>query len=467
MQPKTTPFYLIVIAIWLAWSAPTWWSRSMFMDGLWYATIARNLAVGIGEAWQPQLTETLGKSFASHPPLAFWLEGGLFALLGDHWWVERLYSGGMIMLSGLALLGAWRHLPHSGDRATGWLPLLFWVIMPLVPWTTGNNMLENTLLAALGGALYTWTRYRQQPRPSWLLLTGLGVWLAWLSKGPQALFFCTLPFWLGACDRAYGWRRGLRDALGLGALVAGGTVLLALWPPARHFGAMYRDTFEQGNLAVAVVESHVYLLGRWVAEALPALLLTGLLAGLLRRYLRPREGQGWPLALLLTSLSGVLPHLLVLKQRAYYLLPTLPFLALGLALLVAPAGLRWWQTRPRFSNSGRGMWAVAFLTLAVAGAVGVASWGRPGRNADQLALSQAVAQVLSPHQSLGCCPAVWHTWSLHGYLYRQAYVSLRPPQQPANTVWRLVEEGCPSALDTVHQRIGAYRLGQVAAQPGE
>ena len=50
--------------------------RGMSLDGVTYATIARNMAVGIGDFWHPYYTATLLHPFHEQPPLAFSLEGG-------------------------------------------------------------------------------------------------------------------------------------------------------------------------------------------------------------------------------------------------------------------------------------------------------------------------------------------------------------------------------------------------------
>ena len=66
--------------------------RGMFLDGITYASIARNLAEGRGRFWEPFYTATIYPAFHEHPPLAFWLQSLWFRALGDHLFVERAYS---------------------------------------------------------------------------------------------------------------------------------------------------------------------------------------------------------------------------------------------------------------------------------------------------------------------------------------------------------------------------------------
>lgn len=62
------------------------------MDGNIYASLSRNLAFGIGNFWDPSLSEYFGKEFHDHPPLAFGIQALFFKLIGDYFWVEKLYS---------------------------------------------------------------------------------------------------------------------------------------------------------------------------------------------------------------------------------------------------------------------------------------------------------------------------------------------------------------------------------------
>ncbi|MEO1627822.1 MAG: hypothetical protein AAFV25_21920, partial [Bacteroidota bacterium] len=48
--------------------------QSMFVDGLWYAAISRNLAQGQGSFWHPHFSALIFSEFHEHPPLVFGLQ---------------------------------------------------------------------------------------------------------------------------------------------------------------------------------------------------------------------------------------------------------------------------------------------------------------------------------------------------------------------------------------------------------
>ena len=55
---KTTPYYIIVAALFLALVSGSLTTTGRFMDGLIYSNVAANMAEGVGSFWQPTYTAT-------------------------------------------------------------------------------------------------------------------------------------------------------------------------------------------------------------------------------------------------------------------------------------------------------------------------------------------------------------------------------------------------------------------------
>src|SRR6266446_5099433 len=125
---------------------PRMLSHGMFLDGVVYASIARNMAENYGSFWRPSYTATVYPIFYEHPPLGFWLQSWAYRLCGDSAYVEALWGCfvGLLILVGLA--GIWRCLtPQSYAIAGAWFPIMLFVVMPMTSWALANNMLENTM----------------------------------------------------------------------------------------------------------------------------------------------------------------------------------------------------------------------------------------------------------------------------------------------------------------------------------
>ena len=82
----------------------------MFFDGVLYAAISRNMAIGIGDAWHPVLSATLWADYREAPPLAFLLESFFFRFFGDHFWVEKVYSLCTGLATAVVMAAIWRRL---------------------------------------------------------------------------------------------------------------------------------------------------------------------------------------------------------------------------------------------------------------------------------------------------------------------------------------------------------------------
>ena len=196
-SPLHTTAWMLTATLMLARLLPAALQPGMFFDGVTHATIARNMAAGEGDFWHPVL---FGPSCDYHeqPPLAFWMESRLFSLLGDHFWVEKLYSA--LLAIGTAILAAtWRLLLRDRPelRDCSWLPVSLWVCLPSWGWMYDSNMLENTLGLFAIASVYASLRAANSPR-AWLGwtaaaqaagLTGHAV----LSKGPVGMFPLVTP----------------------------------------------------------------------------------------------------------------------------------------------------------------------------------------------------------------------------------------------------------------------------------
>ena len=88
---------LAVVALLLALTIPRMAQRGMFSDGLVYATIARNMGIGVGSLWAPNYTQTAWTEFYNILRSA-WLSkrsrstrSAIISSSSDsiHWWCSR------------------------------------------------------------------------------------------------------------------------------------------------------------------------------------------------------------------------------------------------------------------------------------------------------------------------------------------------------------------------------------------
>ena len=118
-------FYFFCLALAVLLFVPNLLQKGMFVDGVWYAAISKNLAHGIGTFWQPVFTRTMFPGFYEHPPLVFGLQSLFFCALGDGIYVEKLYALVVIVLTLLLIHVLWKQIfrEQKSLQAYSYLPI--------------------------------------------------------------------------------------------------------------------------------------------------------------------------------------------------------------------------------------------------------------------------------------------------------------------------------------------------------
>jgi len=146
----------------------------MFVDGIVYASIARNMAENYGSFWRPYYTATVAPVFSDQPPLGFWLQSWAYRLFGNSVYIEAWWGfvAGVLILVGLGCV--WRYnTPQGGTLAGPWFPILLFVIIPMTSWILSNNMLENTITVFIMASVYACLLSLKSPKKSLFLFYGL------------------------------------------------------------------------------------------------------------------------------------------------------------------------------------------------------------------------------------------------------------------------------------------------------
>jgi 4-amino-4-deoxy-L-arabinose transferase-like glycosyltransferase len=428
----------LLVAVLLAWLlAPTLFARGMFLDGVIYGVISRNMAVGIGDFWHPKYMDAEPGVFHEHPPLAFGLQAILFRMCGDQFWVERLYSTlcapGLIAV--IALL--WRSGAARVGAATGcgWFPVLLWMAIPSWGWLYKNNVLENTLAPLAALSVYASVRLHQGGRLwRWSGLAAAAMLAAGLAKGPVGLFPAVTPLIAGVCLADCPWKTVVRNQAAVLLWCCALAAALCCYEPARQF---LNDYFHD-QLVSSLAGKRIIQHGRWYLawRTLTALALPATLALLIAAWGNRRSAlascelaQSRRLAwfYLLTALSASVPLLLSPRQSAMYAAPSYPFYVLALALHCWPGALALQAGVLKFLSSRMNYRAaIAALAILLLAAL-LRSSSNYGVIVRDRELLNAVARIQAavPARSLiAMSEDLWCDFQLRAYLCRSRHVSL-------------------------------------------
>ena len=433
-RSNNTPFWLLLIGIVLILMSNSLLTEGMFLDGVTYACISRNMTEGVGTFWNPHYTQTIGPVFHSHPPLAFGLEALAFKLLGDYWWVEKLYSLLSFLLTALLVALIWKRTTNNIRWA--WLPLLFWVAMPLVTWCAANNLLENTMTVFVLLSVYLLIISYQRGNKVWLFVAGVALFAAFLSKGFTGLFPLVFPIIYCIFDDKHRWIQGPIDTLLLVVTLAVLSGLMFLVFPSSF--AYLKDYIDLqvvgGGLHEVTVKTRFFIVFSLLLQLIAPLVIFAIILIMSKIFDKENNkvfefppDRKWFFVYLVLGLTGVLPIMLSVKQRDFYMLAALPFFALALGhLSLSMVNAILLRIRPKTRNwMCLGTSGVLLLGIVL----NVCHIGKYGR--DEALIEEVKTRIAEADgKDIVEIPAEEYTqWAKHAYYMRYGKISLSPTEQ--------------------------------------
>ncbi len=434
-------YWLFTISFILITFLPRSLDDTMFMDGLAYASIARNMAMGVGSFWRPHFADSFwlpydnGAFFSGHPPLQFGIQSVLFRIFGDTTAVENIYNLIVLICSVALIVSIWRKLfeGHRALQSFAWLPVLCWYSMITVWYSIPNNFLDSTmtvfcLASCYCQLLFFASRDEYSAKINFLqVLAGIFIVLAFLTKGPVGLFplAFSILYILG-----YQYTTLKKAAVNTFVmLVTFGITMgfILLYRPAYHF----LSTYFNGQVVQALLQkrektgvgwtAHFYLVQELFRNLIPHFLA---LAGLytIAFFLKLRIKVSSEVArvskfVFLIAFSGIAPMLISIKQYPHYLLPSLPFVAIFFASVYVEKINDFILSKREFS--------VGILLASI-----LVSWGITVRKLNTLESNgmayniKKISGYVSRSSTVGVCQELYQNADIHTYFQRYHHLSL-------------------------------------------
>lgn len=436
---KNWPLILIAISLFLIEISNELTTTGMFLDGLVYSNLAANMAQGICTFWHPSISESFMSTFVGHPPLAFGLLALCYKFLGVHIWVAKAYSLFMFLLSGILLLRLWVRLGFK--REMGWLPLLLWALVPLVPQYACDNMLEGTMGVFVLASVLCLLHYPVSifKKVGWHLLSGLFLYLAFLTKGFTGLYPICLPviIWLVELlfhseEKHYTFLKSLILSLVPLVSLTLCIVIVGLAQPAAftYFKAYLSEQIVSG-IGVVTVSSRWYIVIKFFERTAILWVLTIFILGI--TYLSKHKGDSTLiskhnaktfLTFTLLTLSGVIPMMISTKQSDFYILTVFPFIAVAIGALLNDKVEEWLtKTGKRFQSI---ITTAAILMVLIALTTNIIHVGKPGRDVEIQHDVALITSQLQQGEHIAIPESLYDQYSLINYAYRAKQIDMRP-----------------------------------------
>lgn len=425
-------YYLFVGFLFLGIVSVNLFSDGMFLDGLLYADISRNMADGLGSFWKPHFSYGIFNEFYEHPPLALGLQSLWFKVFGDSIFVERFYSLSTFIIVGYLIVLIWGKF--TGDKKHGWIPLLLWITITNVTWAAANNMLENTMSIFVSLSLLFYLNSIENKRFLWIVLSGVSLSLGLLTKGFFCLYIWSVPFFMWVFMRQRTFLQMIKDSVLLVLCTLIPIVLLYLFIPAAQ-NNMLQYFIKQvvGSIQnEKTVDTRFAIIGKFF-ENIIAPVIIGIIVIVVSRLKNvPRhllkENSKIALMFLTIVLSGIVPIMISMKQRSFYILTVYPLFVIGLAYYLYPI-LK--LTINKMAIESKGFKIFKGITIGVfmiSIGLSIGQINRVGRDKAMIYDCKAVITIVGRDNTINICPNMYSIWSLHGYFSRYGNVSLESNQ---------------------------------------
>jgi len=308
-------------------------------DGIEYASVARNLADGVGTFWKPYLDDYLHPVFHEHPPLVFWIQSLFFRIFGNGPYLEAFYGFfiGLLILFGTGMFWQQVRRDYRYSSIGSWWPMMLLVPLPLFTYIMQVNRVVNTwtLLAIIAAYLAYLSLAKTKFAACFSILAGAAIYLGFIAKGPVAFFPFAIP--LLACLIL---KRSFAGAI-KATLISTATFAVILmttfyiypdsfdfWRGFWHAQVMASLKSERGS-----TRPHWHLLHRWISEMIVPFLIAAVFMLAFKVPFRRIRFDRRALFFLFTALASSLPFLVSTRQHGRYIFHAYPFFILCLAFV--------------------------------------------------------------------------------------------------------------------------------------
>lgn len=441
MLNRNAVFALFSLSVVFLLVMPSLVQHGMFMDGVQYACVAKNLAAGKGSFWFPYLSASWIKSgspwFLEHPPLSYYLQSKFFLLFGNSVYSEKLYCLVSVVVCAFLISKIWKTVLGADPILKGywWLAILLWFITPSVFWSFSNNMIENTVSIMVLATVYFCFKYllSEKFRYAYLALAGIFIFLGSLSKGLPALF----PLVFFFCFALITKKIKLRNAIGLSAVLIFIPLIIYTFiclnnEEARESLRFYVENRLFTRIKSAHTVENRFTILFWLLTDLFAILgFMLILLGVFKwksfskNFLQ--EHQRYFLFFIVFGLCGVLPLCFTYVQRATYFVPAIPFFAIASAMFVAN-GIH--AKIEAITESHFKIMRICVIGFSICCVVLCTFlFGKTSRDQELFTDVRAIGHAIPRGEEVGSPYAVYGQWDFQFYLLRYYDITLFPREQ--------------------------------------
>lgn len=408
-------FTLLVVSLLIV---PALLQKGMFLDGITYASIANNLANGLGSFFKLHYSATMYPVFYEHPPFAIWVQSFFFLIFGENFWVEKIFSLFTGILTAIGLLKLFNFF--FKEIKYNWFIVLVWGTIPLVFWGYNNNLLENVLNACCVFSIYYQLMYFRKNNYLYVFLASILILFSFLSKGLVGLFPLVVPFIYYITVEKNIKKLIISNLL---LLILSGVcflVIIFVFPELKenlinYFNSQLIPALE-GKREITTTNRFKVLFRLFNELIAPlSILVLSLIFIKSKEFSYKKES----LFFILIGLSASLPLIVSLKQRGFYLIPSIPYFILGISFIVIPLLANKFE---KYKNNN--ILKVINSVLALGLIIWIFNFDGYFRDKQKLSDIEKVSELVDRGTVISSSKKVRRNWQVIAYFARLKNISL-------------------------------------------
>ncbi|MBL4654989.1 MAG: hypothetical protein JKY33_04105, partial [Bacteroidia bacterium] len=269
----------------------------------------------------------------------------------------------------------------------------------------------------------------------YLVLGGLFIFLSSFCKGIQGLFPITSVFIYWLITKNISLKKMLSFSI---ILIAIPTVIYLLLfthdAVIASYSAYFQDrlvgTFQKEHIATTT--NRLYLLYRLLCELLPAIAICILITIINNRCKTPKLANPnlkTAIFFILLGLSGSVPLIVTLEQRGFYLITSIPYFAIGLAII---SSFKLAPLLEKISVHTRGFKVLkitSIILLISALSLSGLMLGKTKRHHDILHDVYLIGENIPNFSIIDVPYKIWRIWALQAYFVRHFNIGLDASKQ--------------------------------------
>ena len=434
MNKRNLSIWLFIIALIFILIIRDLFRIGMFMDGMIYTSVGKNLANDIGTFWQPHFSKTLMPSYHEQPPLMLGIVSIFFKLFGNNHHTEHIYGLTVLLLTIFLIHKLWTTIfTDQAEKTVSWLPVLFLLAIPVCFWSYANNMEEPLMgMFDLASLFFIFKALIQKKKIYLNLILGAIMLIAAsMCKGAQGLFPLAAVFLYWAVFQNISFGKMFTYSVVLVGIVVGFYGIILLNEEASKSYEMYffNRIYVTFNNPANTHTDRIYIVKQLFSELIPVFVLTVgtfLFLRIKKRWsATPSYISKTSLVFFLIALSGTLPLLLTIEQSGYYLVTVMPYYAIGFSIYFAPFFTKYTAQADIQSKLFK-RWRIAVsLILICSVSFSIASvFTGPKRDVEKLHDVFYTGEIIQKGNTIGVSSNMLSDWSLQSYYNRYFYISL-------------------------------------------